>query len=205
MYVVVSDAQAIQLLRGKLEQRLASKSNGGLRAAFKVFDRDGSGTVAVEELGAVFSNLNIELPPKQVQSLMKAFDADGSGIIDYNEFIQHVMGDDSQGADMLRGKFAPLSTVKKDVAERASTPSGRRPSSAAPRLDAAAPQNEKPLLNAAGESAELKQSKSAQQRPTSSTGFSMLNSIGPYDPQNYRTVMINNSIQQRIWQYTPCP
>ncbi len=32
----------------------------------------------------------------------------------------------------------------------------------------------------------------------------MLKSIGPYDPQNYRTVMINNSIQQRIWQYRDC-
>jgi hypothetical protein len=200
-YVVVTDQQAIQLLRGKLEQRLASKSNGGLRAAFKVFDRDGSGTVAVEELGAVFSNLNIELPPKQVQSLMQAFDADGSGIIDYNEFIQHVMGDGAQGADMLRGKFAPLATVKKDAADRASTPSDRRPSSAAPRLD----QNEKTVLNAPGESGERKQFKSAQQRPASSTGFSMLNSIGPYDPQNYRTVMINNSIQQRIWQYAQHP
>jgi hypothetical protein len=89
-YLVVSDQQAIQLLRAKLEQRLASKANGGLRAAFKVFDRDGSGTVAADELGTVFSNLNLELPPKQIQSLMKVFDADGSGIIDYNEFISNV-------------------------------------------------------------------------------------------------------------------
>jgi hypothetical protein len=32
----------------------------------------------------------------------------------------------------------------------------------------------------------------------------MLNSIGPYDPKNYRTILINNSIQQRIWQYRDC-
>jgi hypothetical protein len=188
-YLVVSDQQAIQLLRAKLEQRLASKANGGLRAAFKVFDRDGSGSVAVDELGAVFSNLNLELPPKQIQSLMKVFDADGSGIIDYNEFIGHVLGDDTAGADILRGKAAPLATVKKDAVDRPDTPSEKRPLSAAP-------------ITAAAESAERKQSRPV--RPMSSTGFSMLNSIGPYDPQNYRTIMINNSIQQRIWQYRDC-
>jgi hypothetical protein len=188
-YLVVSDQQAIQLLRAKLEQRLASKANGGLRAAFKVFDRDGSGSVAIEELGAVFSNLNLELPPKQIQSLMKIFDADGSGIIDYNEFIGHVLGDEAAGADILRGKAAPLATVKKDAFDRPQTPSDKRPLSATPVM-------------APTENAERKQSKPL--RPTSSTGFSMLNSIGPYDPQNYRTIMINNSIQQRIWQYRDC-
>jgi hypothetical protein len=186
-YLVVSDQQAIQLLRAKLEQRLASKANGGLRAAFKVFDRDGSGSVAVDELGAVFSNLNLELPPKQIQSLMKVFDADGSGIIDYNEFIGHVLGDETAGADILRGKAAPIATVKKDVFDRPQTPSDKRPLSATP-------------IMAATENVERKQFR----RPTSSTGFSMLNSIGPYDPQNYRTIMINNSIQQRIWQYRDC-
>ena len=190
-YLVVSDQQAIQLLRAKLEQRLASKANGGLRAAFKVFDRDGSGTVAAEELGTVFSNLNLELPPKQIQSLMKVFDADGSGIIDYNEFISNVLGDGTSGADVLRGKAAPLTTVKKDAIDRPQTPSDRRPLSATPSGD-----------RAGTETAELRQSKSI--RPASSTGFSMLNSIGPYDPQNYRTILINNSIQQRIWQYRDC-
>jgi hypothetical protein len=190
-YLVVSDQQAIQLLRAKLEQRLSSKANGGLRAAFKVFDRDGSGTVAVEELGSVFSNLNLELPPSQIQSLMKVFDSDGSGIIDYNEFISNVLGDGTAGADIIRGKAAPITTVKKDVFDRPQTPSEKRPSSANPHLDRAATENH-----------ERQQAK--VRRPTSSTGFSMLNSIGPYDPQNYRTIMINNSIQQRIWQYRDC-
>jgi hypothetical protein len=190
-YLVVSDQQAIQLLRAKLEQRLASKANGGLRAAFKVFDRDGSGTVAVEELGTVFSNLNLELPPKQIQSLMKFFDSDGSGIIDYNEFINNVLGDNTAGADILRGKAAPISTVKKDAVDRPQTPSAQRPSSANSHV-----------VPAKSEDRERKSAKPS--RPSSSTGFSMLNSIGPYDPQNYRTIMINNSIQQRIWQYRDC-
>ena len=187
-YLLVSDQQAIQLLRAKLEQRLSSKANGGLRAAFKVFDRDGSGTVAADELGTVFSNLNLELPPKQIESLMKLFDADGSGILDYNEFINNVLGDQTAGADIIRGKGGPILTVKKDQIDRPQTPSSQRPSSAAPLLGLQAKQQ--------------KHSKSL--RPTSSTGFSMLHSIGPYDPQNYRTIMINNSIQQRIWQYRDC-
>jgi hypothetical protein len=197
-YLLVTDQQAIQLLRAKLEQRLASKANGGLRAAFKVFDRDGSGTVAAEELGTVFSNLNLELPPHQIQSLMKLFDSDGSGIIDYNEFITNVLGDNSNGADFIRGKSGPLSTVKKDLIDRPQTPSDQRPArpvSATPGLD-------RDVQHAAGNVESFKRLKHV--RPSSSTGFSMLNSIGPYDPQNYRTIMINNSVQQRIWQYRDC-
>ena len=98
-----------------------------------------------------------------------------------------MLGDGTSGADIIRGKGGPLLTVKKDIADRPSSPSSQRPSSAAPVLGRDAAQH-----------------KQLRPRPTSSTGFSMLNSIGPYDPQNYRTIMINNSIQQRIWQYRDC-
>ena len=54
---------------------------------FRVFDKDGSGTIDAEEVRHVLHNLGEKLSDKEVGELMKEADIDGNGEIDYEEFI----------------------------------------------------------------------------------------------------------------------
>ncbi|KAF2729460.1 regulatory protein calmodulin [Polyplosphaeria fusca] len=59
-----------------------------MRAAFKVFDRDGSGTISADELRNVMKSLGEALSDDEIDEMLKEADADGNGTIDYNEFVQ---------------------------------------------------------------------------------------------------------------------
>ena len=66
---------------------MARKSSGGdtdteLREAFKVFDRDGTGTISREELRAVMISLGESLTEKDIDEMLKEADTDGDGQID---------------------------------------------------------------------------------------------------------------------------
>jgi calmodulin len=70
---------------------MARKSSGGdtdteLREAFKVFDRDGTGTISREELRAVMISLGESLTEKDIDEMLKEADTDGDGQIDFEEF-----------------------------------------------------------------------------------------------------------------------
>lgn len=52
-----------------------------LRAAFKVFDRDGSGTISVKELRTVMESLGEKLTDDEFDEMMKEADKDGDGSI----------------------------------------------------------------------------------------------------------------------------
>jgi len=56
--------------------------------AFKLFDKDGDGTITVDEIYSVFTDLGFKKYTKDdVQKMVKAVDADGNGTIDLDEFI----------------------------------------------------------------------------------------------------------------------
>jgi len=56
--------------------------------AFKLFDKDGDGTITVDEIFSVFTDLGFKKYTKDhVQKMVKAVDADGNGTIDLDEFI----------------------------------------------------------------------------------------------------------------------
>ncbi|KAH8811189.1 calcium ion binding, calmodulin [Xylogone sp. PMI_703] len=59
-----------------------------MRQAFRVFDRDNSGTISSEELRRVLASLGENLTDEQIDELMKEADQDGDGKIDYYEFSQ---------------------------------------------------------------------------------------------------------------------
>lgn len=66
---------------------MARKGTGGdpekeLREAFKVFDRDGTGTISRDELKAVMKSLGENLTEDEIDEMLKLADKDGDGTID---------------------------------------------------------------------------------------------------------------------------
>ena len=59
-----------------------------LREAFKVFDKDGNGTISKVELKHLMSNLGQKLSDEELDAMMGEVDTDGNGEIDFDEFKQ---------------------------------------------------------------------------------------------------------------------
>ncbi|KAK3239118.1 hypothetical protein CYMTET_50938, partial [Cymbomonas tetramitiformis] len=80
-----------------LRDKLQAKSRGGatqLRAAFKHFDRDGSGGVTYEEFQNVLEKFNIRLVRDDFDALMRKYDVNGDGLIDWAEFTDRLLPPD---------------------------------------------------------------------------------------------------------------
>jgi len=58
------------------------------RAAFDVFDRDGSGTISADELRQVMKSLGENLTDQEIDEMIREADKDRNGTIDYEEFVQ---------------------------------------------------------------------------------------------------------------------
>ncbi|KAF9343298.1 hypothetical protein BGX34_006951 [Mortierella sp. NVP85] len=66
-------------------------SEDELKAAFKVFDKDGDGLINGDELADVMKSLGENLSEAEVQKMITEADADGDGRINYAEFVQLMM------------------------------------------------------------------------------------------------------------------
>ena len=66
----------------------ASDSDAELRAAFKVFDKDGSGTINAQELFQVMKQIGEDFTEAQIDEMLKEADHDGNGTIDC-EYLSH--------------------------------------------------------------------------------------------------------------------
>ncbi|KXH60838.1 calmodulin [Colletotrichum nymphaeae SA-01] len=62
-----------------------------LKNAFKVFDRDGSGTISAEELRHVLTSLGENMTAAEIDEMIQMADKDGDGSIDYDEFASIMM------------------------------------------------------------------------------------------------------------------
>lgn len=61
------------------------------KQAFSLFDKNGDGSITVEELSEVLNSLQLSFePPKEaeIKELFREFDLDGSGTIDFEEFLK---------------------------------------------------------------------------------------------------------------------
>lgn len=68
--------------------RLAAPlSENDLKAAFKLFDRDGSGSVDADEFREVLQNLGDQFTEDEIEEMIKAADTDKSGTIEEPEFL----------------------------------------------------------------------------------------------------------------------
>lgn len=89
----ISAATAWNRVRVEL-QKIASCSQDGwsvedtLCAAFKLFDRDGSGFITSEDLQDALSNLGLRFTPAEVDEMVAEVDVSGDGQVDYQEFLK---------------------------------------------------------------------------------------------------------------------
>jgi len=59
-----------------------------LEEAFKIFDKDGGGTVSSSELRHIMMNLGEKLSEEEVEAILKTADANGDKEMDLPEFLK---------------------------------------------------------------------------------------------------------------------
>lgn len=84
----------IQMMR----QRLLMISNNSqeefvLRKIFKDFDTNNSGTITVDELGAMLAKLQISVERKYISAMIKTLDTNNSGMLEFEEFATFLLYD----------------------------------------------------------------------------------------------------------------
>ena len=57
-----------------------------IRMAFRVLDKDGDGTISVNELGALFKCFGAKKSVTELEQILLKYDDDGSGEIEFDEF-----------------------------------------------------------------------------------------------------------------------
>ncbi|PKU83955.1 Caltractin [Dendrobium catenatum] len=58
-----------------------------IKAAFELFDTDGSGTIDAKELNIAMRALGFEISDEQIDEMITEVDKDGSGTIEFDEFL----------------------------------------------------------------------------------------------------------------------
>lgn len=59
---------------------------GELREVFKLFDKDGNGSISVDELEAIMKQLGQSPSADELQIMLNSVDANANGVIDFDEF-----------------------------------------------------------------------------------------------------------------------
>lgn len=60
-------------------------------AAFRVFDKEGNGTLSTKELRHIMTTIGDKLTDEEVDQMIEEADIDGDGIINYEEFVRMMM------------------------------------------------------------------------------------------------------------------
>eukprot|EP01103_Thecamoeba_quadrilineata_P006507 TRINITY_DN16232_c0_g1_i1.p1 TRINITY_DN16232_c0_g1~~TRINITY_DN16232_c0_g1_i1.p1 ORF type:complete len:151 (+),score=49.36 TRINITY_DN16232_c0_g1_i1:49-501(+) len=68
-----------------------AETDDEIREAFRVFDKDGTGVIAANELRHVLTNLGEKLTEEEVDEIIREADDDGDGQINYDDFVKMMM------------------------------------------------------------------------------------------------------------------
>jgi calmodulin len=85
-------------------------SEEDIKEVFKIFDRDASGLISAAELRQVMTSLGENLTDDEIDEMIREAGQEGDGQIDYNEFVQLMMGKDRPQEQLPP---APPATVPK--------------------------------------------------------------------------------------------
>jgi len=102
----VTQRMGTQQLLGVIRKILQSKTTGGAsqaRKAFQKIDIDNNGKIDAAELQTVLAMWNLEISQEQANALMEFLDGDGSGVLDYAEFVDHMMDAGATGMQFGKG------------------------------------------------------------------------------------------------------
>jgi calmodulin len=76
--------------------------------AFKVFDKDGSGTISSDELRNVLKSLGENLTDDEVEEMIKLADRDGNGSIDCKHSNMHTICWNQRADHVIDHEFANI-------------------------------------------------------------------------------------------------
>merc|ERR1712086_336661 len=102
----------LAMSRGRPIRKLEPEQKEIFEMAFSMFDRDGSGTVDVEEMRAVCKQVGIIPTDSELQLMIQELDTDQSGDIDKEEFLACLESKqvDPESEDVIKFAFERFDT-----------------------------------------------------------------------------------------------
>jgi hypothetical protein len=94
--------RAVLKLKEAIREKIFQRVKAGpfqLRRNFKLFDKNGDGTIDIREFFECLPLLGFTLPEDYVIALFGSYDDDASGTMEYREFIDYVMEEPLLGGD----------------------------------------------------------------------------------------------------------
>lgn len=70
-----------------MARTMTKEEISGMKEMFKSFDKDGSGTITIDELQKGLQKKGAKTTSEEMKELLKSMDVDGSGEVDYEEFL----------------------------------------------------------------------------------------------------------------------
>lgn len=89
------------------------------REAFRLFDKDGDGTITKEELGRFMRSLGQYARTEEIQQMLSEVDVDGDGNVSFEEFVDIAWsaGNMGESADGIDGEIDPARTLEQEERE----------------------------------------------------------------------------------------
>ena len=82
---IVDFPELLSLIARKMAD---ADTDNEVRIAFKVYDRNNTGEIEIEDLKKVMTNLGDKLTNDEIQTIIREADCNGDGVIDNEEFIR---------------------------------------------------------------------------------------------------------------------
>jgi len=106
----VTARKAKSMICQAIESKIPSGA-GGLQRAFKLFDRDRSGSISFAEFKRALRDYTmLEFEPSTIDEVLREYDDDSSGDIDFRKFCERVMESSSKDSTSAVNTPTPYTT-----------------------------------------------------------------------------------------------